>query len=105
MISRADYFRCLRSGIMASPWLQVSLLCGGSCCSKRRNVAMWLLGLVFTGGVDTPRIRAARYLRVNGSSRLIGPFKHGCMATALISIRPGQVPELIPVVDAWLAAP
>jgi hypothetical protein len=42
---------------------------------------------------------------MNGSSRLIGPFKHGSMATALISIWLEQVPELIPVVDAWLATP
>jgi hypothetical protein len=60
---------------------------------------------VFTADVGTPRIWAARYLRMNGSSRLIGPFRHGSMATALISIWLEQVPELIPVVDAWLAAP
>lgn len=58
---------------------------------------------VFTAGVGTSRVRAARYLRVK--RKLIGPFRHGSMATALISIWPGHVPELIPVVDAWLATP
>jgi hypothetical protein len=42
---------------------------------------------------------------VHGSSRLIGPFTHGSMADALISIWLGQVSELIPVVDTWLATP
>jgi hypothetical protein len=60
---------------------------------------------VFTVDVGTPRIWAACYLRMNGSRRLIGPFKHGSMATALICIWLEQVRELIAVVDAWLAAP
>jgi hypothetical protein len=46
---------------------------------------------------------AARYLRMNGSSRLIGPFRHGTMATALVSFWLEQVCELIAVADAWLA--
>ncbi len=59
---------------------------------------------VFTVDVDAPRIWAARCLRMNGSSRLIGPFKHGTMATALICIWLEQVRALIAVADAWLDA-
>ena len=38
---------------------------------------------VFTADVGTPCIWAARYLRMNGSRRLIGSFNHGTMANAL----------------------
>ena len=38
---------------------------------------------VFTADVGTPCIWAARYLRMNGSRRLIGSFVHGSMAGAL----------------------
>jgi hypothetical protein len=40
---------------------------------------------------------------MNGSSRLIGPFKHGSMANPLIFIWLGQVPELLQLpVPGWL---
>jgi pyruvate dehydrogenase (quinone) len=50
---------------------------------------------VFTADVDTdtPRIWAVRYLRMNESSRLIGPFKHGSTANALISVWLEEVPR------------
>ena len=38
---------------------------------------------MFTADVGTPCIWAARYLRMNGSRRLIGSFNHGSMANAL----------------------
>jgi pyruvate dehydrogenase (quinone) len=38
---------------------------------------------VFTVDVGSPVIWAARYLRMNGSRRLIGSFNHGSMANAL----------------------
>jgi pyruvate dehydrogenase (quinone) len=38
---------------------------------------------IFTADVGTPCIWAARYLRMNGSRRLIGSFNHGSMANAL----------------------
>ena len=38
---------------------------------------------VFTFDVGTPSIWAARYVRMNGSRRLIGSFNHGSMANAL----------------------
>jgi pyruvate dehydrogenase (quinone) len=38
---------------------------------------------VFTVDVGTPCIWAARYLRMNGTRRLIGSFNHGSMANAL----------------------
>jgi pyruvate dehydrogenase (quinone) len=38
---------------------------------------------VFTADVGTPTIWAARYLRMNGTRRLIGSFNHGSMANAL----------------------
>ncbi len=38
---------------------------------------------VFTVDVGTPCIWAARYLRMNGTRRLIGSFSHGSMANAL----------------------
>jgi pyruvate dehydrogenase (quinone) len=38
---------------------------------------------VFTADVGTPCIWAARYLRMNGTRRLIGSFNHGTMANAL----------------------
>jgi pyruvate dehydrogenase (quinone) len=38
---------------------------------------------VFTADVGTPCIWAARYLRMNGSRRLVGSFSHGSMANAL----------------------
>jgi pyruvate dehydrogenase (quinone) len=38
---------------------------------------------VFTADVGTPCIWAARYLKMNGSRRLIGSFNHGTMANAL----------------------
>jgi pyruvate dehydrogenase (quinone) len=38
---------------------------------------------VFTADVGTPCIWAARYLRMNGTRRLIGSFNHGSMAGAL----------------------
>src|SRR6202034_335500 len=38
---------------------------------------------VFTADVGSPCIWAARYLRMNGTRRLIGSFKHGAMANAL----------------------
>jgi pyruvate dehydrogenase (quinone) len=38
---------------------------------------------VFTADVGTPCIWAARYLRMNGTRRLIGSFSHGSMANAL----------------------
>jgi len=60
---------------------------------------------VFTVGARTPRIWAARCLRMNGSSRLIGPFRHGSTANALISVWLEEVPALIPIAGAWLAAP
>ena len=39
--------------------------------------------VVFTADVGTPCIWAARYLRMNGTRRLIGSFNHGSMANAL----------------------
>ena len=38
---------------------------------------------VFSADVGTPCIWAARYLRMNGTRRLIGSFSHGSMANAL----------------------
>ena len=38
---------------------------------------------IFTADVGTPCIWAARYLRMNGTRRLIGSFNHGSMANAL----------------------
>ena len=38
---------------------------------------------VFTADVGTPCIWAARYLRMNGTRRLVGSFNHGTMANAL----------------------
>ena len=38
---------------------------------------------IFTADVGTPCIWAARYLRMNGTRRLIGSFSHGSMANAL----------------------
>src|SRR6201999_1030191 len=38
---------------------------------------------VFTVDVGTPCIWAARYLRMNGTRRLVGSFSHGSMANAL----------------------
>ena len=38
---------------------------------------------IFTADVGTPSIWAARYLRMNGSRRLIGSFTHASMANAL----------------------
>ena len=38
---------------------------------------------VFTADVGTPCIWAARYVRMNGTRRLIGSFNHGSMANAL----------------------
>ena len=38
---------------------------------------------IFTADVGTPSIWAARYLRMNGTRRLIGSFNHGSMANAL----------------------
>jgi len=38
---------------------------------------------VFTADVGTPCIWAARYLKMNGTRRLIGSFNHGSMANAL----------------------
>ncbi len=38
---------------------------------------------IFTVDVGTPCIWAARYLRMNGTRRLIGSFNHGSMANAL----------------------
>lgn len=38
---------------------------------------------IFTADVGTPTIWAARYLRMNGTRRLIGSFNHGSMANAL----------------------
>jgi pyruvate dehydrogenase (quinone) len=38
---------------------------------------------VFTVDVGTPCIWAARYLRMNGTRRLVGSFNHGSMANAL----------------------
>ena len=38
---------------------------------------------IFTVDVGTPCIWAARYLRMNGTRRLIGSFSHGSMANAL----------------------
>ena len=38
---------------------------------------------IFTADVGTPVIWAARYLRMNGTRRLIGSFNHGSMANAL----------------------
>jgi pyruvate dehydrogenase (quinone) len=40
---------------------------------------------IFTFDVGTPSIWAARYLRMNGTRRLIGSFNHGSMANALES--------------------
>jgi pyruvate dehydrogenase (quinone) len=38
---------------------------------------------IFTADVGTPCIWAARYVKMNGSRRLIGSFSHGSMANAL----------------------
>jgi pyruvate dehydrogenase (quinone) len=38
---------------------------------------------IFTADVGTPCIWSARYLRMNGTRRLIGSFNHGSMANAL----------------------
>ena len=38
---------------------------------------------IFTADVGTPCIWAARYLKMNGTRRLIGSFNHGSMANAL----------------------
>ena len=38
---------------------------------------------MFTFDVGTPSIWAARYLRMNGTRRLVGSFSHGSMANAL----------------------
>jgi pyruvate dehydrogenase (quinone) len=38
---------------------------------------------VFTADVGTPCIWTARYVRMNGSRRLVGSFNHGSMANAL----------------------
>jgi pyruvate dehydrogenase (quinone) len=38
---------------------------------------------VFTVDVGTPTLGGARYLRMNGTRRLIGSFNHGTMADAL----------------------
>jgi pyruvate dehydrogenase (quinone) len=38
---------------------------------------------VFTADVGTPCIWAARYLKMNGTRRLVGSFNHGSMANAL----------------------
>ena len=38
---------------------------------------------IFTADVGTPCIWAARYLRMNGTRRLVGSFNHGSMANAL----------------------
>ena len=38
---------------------------------------------IFTADVGTPCIWAARYLKMNGTRRLIGSFSHGTMANAL----------------------
>jgi pyruvate dehydrogenase (quinone) len=38
---------------------------------------------IFTADVGTPVIWAARYLHMNGTSRMIGSFNHGSMANAL----------------------
>ena len=38
---------------------------------------------IFTFDVGTPSIWAARYLRMNGTRRLVGSFNHGSMANAL----------------------
>ena len=38
---------------------------------------------IFTVDVGTPSIWAARYLRMNGTRRLVGSFNHGSMANAL----------------------
>ena len=38
---------------------------------------------IFTADVGTPCIWAARYLKMNGSRRLVGSFNHGSMANAL----------------------
>ena len=38
---------------------------------------------IFTADVGTPVIWAARYLRMNGTRRLVGSFNHGSMANAL----------------------
>jgi len=38
---------------------------------------------IFTCDVGTPTIWAARYLRMNGTRRIIGSFNHGSMANAL----------------------
>jgi pyruvate dehydrogenase (quinone) len=40
-------------------------------------------GAIFTADVGTPCIWAARYLRMNGTRRLVGSFNHGSMANAL----------------------
>jgi hypothetical protein len=60
---------------------------------------------VFTADVDTPPHLGRPLPAHERSSRLIGPFKHGSVATAPIFIWLEQVPELIPVVDVWLATP
>ena len=46
---------------------------------------------VFTADVGTPCIWAARYLRMNGTRRLIGSFNHGSMANALPNAIGAQV--------------
>lgn len=39
---------------------------------------------VFTADVGTPTAWAARYLRMNGTRRLLGSFNHGSMANAMV---------------------
>jgi len=39
---------------------------------------------IFTCDVGTPTAWAARYLRMNGTRRLLGSFNHGSMANALL---------------------
>jgi pyruvate dehydrogenase (quinone) len=39
---------------------------------------------IFTCDVGTPIIWTARYLKVNGSRRIIGSLNHGSMANAML---------------------
>src|SRR4029077_3748361 len=46
---------------------------------------------IFTCDVGTPTAWAARYLRMNGTRRLLGSFNHGSMANALLQAIGAQV--------------
>lgn len=45
---------------------------------------------IFTADVGTPTVWAARYLKMNGTRRLIGSFNHGSMANAMLQAMGAQ---------------